>query len=87
MAHYAQVVNGVVGQVVVTDQQVIDSGMLGQGWIRMGEPTITVRWQRYFAIRPRKINGRWTWLRWAYRTGQKGHYRYGDLFDVLASSH
>ena len=32
MSHFAQVVNGVVQQVIVAEQDVIDSGMFGTGW-------------------------------------------------------
>jgi hypothetical protein len=34
MSHFAQVVNGVVQQVIVAEQDVIDSGMFGTGWIQ-----------------------------------------------------
>lgn len=34
MAHFAQVENGIVTQVIVADQSVIDSGLFGTGWIQ-----------------------------------------------------
>ena len=34
MAHFAKVENGIVKQVIVADQDVIDSGVFGHGWIQ-----------------------------------------------------
>ena len=34
MSHFAQVQNGVVVQVIVAEQDVIDSGLFGTGWIQ-----------------------------------------------------
>ena len=34
LSHFAKVENGVVTQVIVADQDVIDSGMFGTGWIQ-----------------------------------------------------
>ena len=34
MSHFAKVENGVVTQVIVADQDVIDSGMFGSGWVQ-----------------------------------------------------
>ena len=34
MAHFAQVENGIVTQVIVAEQDVIDSGLFGTGWIQ-----------------------------------------------------
>ena len=34
MSHFAKVENGVVTQVIVADQEVIDSGAFGSGWIQ-----------------------------------------------------
>ena len=34
MAHYAQVKNGIVVNVIVAEQDVIDSGLFGTGWIQ-----------------------------------------------------
>jgi hypothetical protein len=34
MSHFAKVENGIVTQVVVADQDVIDSGAFGSGWIQ-----------------------------------------------------
>ncbi len=34
MSHYAKVENGIVTQVIVASQDVIDSGMFGDGWIQ-----------------------------------------------------
>lgn len=34
MAHYAQVENGIVTQVIVAEQDVIDSGLFGTGWVQ-----------------------------------------------------
>jgi len=34
MAHFAQVENGVVARVIVAEQDVIDSGIFGHGWVQ-----------------------------------------------------
>ena len=34
MTHFAQVVNGIVTNVIVAEQDVIDSGIFGDGWIQ-----------------------------------------------------
>lgn len=34
MAHFAKVENGIVTQVIVAEQDVIDSGVFGHGWIQ-----------------------------------------------------
>ena len=34
MAHWAKVENGIVTEVIVADQDVIDSGVFGTGWIQ-----------------------------------------------------
>ena len=34
MSHYAKVENGIVTQVIVAEQDVIDSGMFGTGWVQ-----------------------------------------------------
>ena len=34
MAHFAQVENGIVKQVIVAEQDVIDSGLFGTGWVQ-----------------------------------------------------
>lgn len=34
MAHFAKVENGIVTNVIVADQEVIDSGMFGTGWVQ-----------------------------------------------------
>ena len=34
MAHFAKVENGIVTQVIVAEQDVIDSGLFGSGWIQ-----------------------------------------------------
>jgi hypothetical protein len=34
MSHFAKVENGIVTQVIVAEQDVIDSGMFGSGWIQ-----------------------------------------------------
>jgi hypothetical protein len=34
MSHFAQVENGIVTQVIVAEQDVIDSGLFGSGWIQ-----------------------------------------------------
>ena len=34
MAHFAQVENGIVMQVIVANQDVIDSGAFGSGWVQ-----------------------------------------------------
>jgi hypothetical protein len=34
MSHFAQVVDGIVSNVIVADQDVIDSGLFGTGWVQ-----------------------------------------------------
>jgi hypothetical protein len=34
MSHFAQVVDGIVTQVIVAEQDVIDSGLFGTGWVQ-----------------------------------------------------
>jgi len=34
MSHFAKVENGIVTQVIVAEQDVIDSGLFGDGWIQ-----------------------------------------------------
>ena len=34
MAHFAKVIDGIVIQVIAAEQDVIDSGMFGNGWIQ-----------------------------------------------------
>jgi hypothetical protein len=34
MSHFAKVENGIVTQIIVAEQDVIDSGLFGQGWIQ-----------------------------------------------------
>jgi hypothetical protein len=34
MSHYAKVENGIVTQVIVADQEFIDSGVVGHGWVQ-----------------------------------------------------
>lgn len=34
MSHFAKIENGVVTQVIVADQDVIDSGIFGHGWLQ-----------------------------------------------------
>lgn len=34
MSHFAKVENGIVTQVIVAEQDIIDSGLFGTGWIR-----------------------------------------------------
>ena len=34
MAHFAQIQNGIVTQVIVVEQDVIDSGLFGAGWVQ-----------------------------------------------------
>jgi len=34
MSHFAQVQNGIVTQVIVAEQDVIDSGLFGTGWVQ-----------------------------------------------------
>ena len=40
MSHFAQVENGVVTQVIVAEQDVIDSGLFGSGWIQTSYNTV-----------------------------------------------
>ena len=34
MSHFAQIENGVVTQVIVAEQEVIDTGLFGTGWVQ-----------------------------------------------------
>jgi len=34
LSHFAKIENGIVTQVIVSDQDVIDSGMFGAGWVQ-----------------------------------------------------
>jgi hypothetical protein len=34
MSHYAKIENGIVTQIIVAEQDVIDSGLFGTGWIQ-----------------------------------------------------
>jgi hypothetical protein len=34
MSHFAKIENGIVTQVIVAEQDVIDSGILGDGWVQ-----------------------------------------------------
>lgn len=34
MSHFAKVENGIVTQVIVAEQDVIDSGLFGEGWVQ-----------------------------------------------------
>ena len=40
MSHYAKVENGIVAQVIVAEQDVIDSGLFGSGWVQTSYNTI-----------------------------------------------
>ena len=40
MAHFAKVENGIVTQVIVAEQDIIDSGVFGDGWIQTSYNTI-----------------------------------------------
>lgn len=40
MAHFAKVENGIVTNVIVADQEVIDSGILGHDWVQTSYNTI-----------------------------------------------
>jgi len=40
MSHFAKVENGIVTQVIVAEQDVIDSGMFGEGWVKTSYNTI-----------------------------------------------
>jgi hypothetical protein len=40
MSHFAKVENGVVTQVIVAEQDVIDSGLFGHGWVQTSYNTI-----------------------------------------------
>lgn len=40
MAHFAKVENGVVTQVIVAEQDVIDSGLFGTGWVQTSYRTV-----------------------------------------------
>ena len=51
-------------------------------------------WCKWFAWRPVRVNGHWTWLKTVYRYKTNDYvthddwprYEYGTLFDVLANS-
>jgi hypothetical protein len=40
MSHFAKVENGIVTQVIVVEQDVIDSGLFGTGWVQTSYNTI-----------------------------------------------
>ena len=40
MSHFAKVENGIVTQVIVAEQDVIDSGLVGTGWVQTSYNTI-----------------------------------------------
>ena len=40
MSHFAKIENGIVTQVIVAEQDVIDSGLFGEGWIQTSYNTI-----------------------------------------------
>ena len=40
MSHFAKVENGIVTQVIVAEQDVIDSGLFGHGWVQTSYNTI-----------------------------------------------
>jgi hypothetical protein len=40
MSHFAKVENGIVTQVIVAEQDVIDSGLFGSGWIQTSYNTV-----------------------------------------------
>jgi hypothetical protein len=39
MSHFAKVENGIVTEVIVVEQDVIDSGIFGEGWVQTGYNT------------------------------------------------
>jgi hypothetical protein len=52
MSHFAKVENGIVTQVIVAEQDVIDSGIFGHGWVQTSYNTYGgqhARWQHAFA--------------------------------------
>jgi len=50
-------------------------------------PPLHTKWYPWFAWRPVRLHGQWTWLKTIYRqylpSPGGGIYRYGDDFDVL----
>jgi hypothetical protein len=40
MSHFAKVENGIVAQVIVAEQDVIDSGLFGTGWVQTSYNTL-----------------------------------------------
>ena len=40
MSHFAKIENGIVTQVIVAEQDVIDSGLFGHGWVQTSYNTI-----------------------------------------------
>lgn len=40
MSHFAKVENGIVTQVIVAEQDVIDSGLFGDGWVQTSYNTV-----------------------------------------------
>ena len=40
MSHFAKVENGIVTQVIVAEQDVIDSGLFGTGWVQTSYNTV-----------------------------------------------
>jgi hypothetical protein len=46
MSHFAKVENGIVVNVIVAEQDVIDSGIFGHGWVQTSYNTMAVNTQR-----------------------------------------
>jgi hypothetical protein len=40
MAHFAKIENGIVTQVIVAEQTIIDSGVFGDGWVQTSYNTV-----------------------------------------------
>lgn len=52
------------------------------------------QWQKWFAWRPVRLNGKWIWLKWVYRYRTNNYvdyddwarYEYGNILNVLKDS-
>lgn len=75
---------GIVGEVrynTDTDEmQTYD----GTGWKTIGEMPQVLGWEKWRAWYPVRVNGKWNWGNIVYRRRLlNGHWKYGNMFDVL----
>lgn len=59
----------------------------GTNWRTMGESTVKIKWEKWRAWHPVRVNGKWTWGKTVYRhhvSSPGGEFwKYGTIFDVL----